>query len=380
MATTDDYRHMARALRLAERGLYTTDPNPRVGAVVIKGGEVVGEGFHRRAGEPHAEPLALAAAGEKAKGSTVYVTLEPCSHHGRTPPCSDALIDAAVARVVVAMQDPNPLVAGQGLQRLREAGIEVEFGVMEVQARRLNPGFIKRMEQGLPYVRCKMAMSLDGRTAMANGDSKWITAEDARRDVQFHRARSSAILTGIGTVKADDPSMNVRLAADELHNLGSDYPVRQPARVVLDPCLEMSPSACMLSLEGDTLVLCSCMDEAKATALRQAGARVEQVGGDSVGVDLEAALRRLAELSINEVWLETGAKLAGAALEAGVVDELIIYMAPHLMGHAARGLFHLPRLQYMADRIELEFTDVRQVGRDLRITARIDTITGSEEQ
>ena len=254
MAADSDYFYMARALRLAERGRYTTDPNPRVGCVLVKDGEVVGEGFHHRAGDPHAERVAIAAAGANAKGATAYVTLEPCSHHGRTPPCADGLIEAGVTRVVAAMQDPNPLVAGNGLRRLRDAGIEVECGVQEQQARKLNPGFVKRMEKGLPYVRCKMAMSLDGRTAMANGESKWITGPDARRDVQFWRAGSSAVVTGIGTVRADDPSMNVRLSADELHDLGPDYPVRQPLRVVLDPNLDISSQAQMLSLEGETLV------------------------------------------------------------------------------------------------------------------------------
>ncbi|MBU0500918.1 MAG: bifunctional diaminohydroxyphosphoribosylaminopyrimidine deaminase/5-amino-6-(5-phosphoribosylamino)uracil reductase RibD [Gammaproteobacteria bacterium] len=362
---------MARALRLAERGLYTTDPNPRVGALVVKDGVVVGEGFHHRAGEPHAEPLALSQAGEKARGATVYVSLEPCSHQGRTPPCADALIRAGVARVVAAMQDPNPLVAGRGLQRLREAGVSVECGLLEEQAQQLNPGFIKRMERGLPFVRCKMAMSLDGRTAMASGESQWITGPEARRDVQFFRARSSAILTGIGTVLADDPSLNVRLVAEELHDLGPDYPVRQPMRVVLDSGLAMPPGAKLLTLAGETMIFCNRLDETKAEPLRRAGALIESMGDDADRVDLEKSLRRLAELAINEVWVETGPTLAGALLAAGLVDELILYVAPHLMGDGARGLFHLPGLSRMADRIELDIIDARSLGRDLRLRARI---------
>lgn len=362
---------MARALRLAERGLYTTDPNPRVGALVVKDEVVVGEGFHHRAGEPHAEPLALAQAGEKARGATVYVTLEPCSHQGRTPPCADALIRAGVARVAAAMQDPNPLVAGRGLQRLREAGIRVECGLLQAQARQLNPGFIKRMEQGLPYVRCKMAMSLDGRTAMANGESQWITGPEARRDVQFFRARSSAILTGIGTVLADDPFLNVRLSDEELHDLGPAYPARQPMRVVLDSGLATPPGARLLTLPGETRIFCNRLDEAKAEPLRRAGALVESMGDDAGRVDLEKSLRRLAESAINEVWVEAGPTLAGALLAAGLADELILYVAPHLMGDGARGLFHLPGLRQMADRIELEIIDARSLGRDLRLRARI---------
>ena len=375
MADKDDYHYMARALRLAERGLYTTDPNPRVGALVVKDGVVVGEGFHHRAGEPHAEPQALAQAGDQAKGGTAYVSLEPCSHQGRTPPCADALIRAGVARVVAAMQDPNPLVAGRGLQRLREAGIQVECGLLEQQARQLNPGFIKRMEQGLPHVRCKMAMSLDGRTAMASGESQWITGPEARRDVQFYRARSSAILTGIGTVLADDPSLNVRLSAGELHDLGPEYPVRQPMRVVLDSGLALPPGAKLLTLPGETRIFCSRLDEAKAEPLRQSGAQVESLGDDAGRVDLEQTLRRLAELAINEVWIEAGPTLSGALLAAGLVDEIVLYLAPHLMGDGARGLFHLPGLRQMADRIELDIIDVRFLGRDLRLSARIKAST-----
>lgn len=265
-----DHRCMARALRLAERGLYTTDPNPRVGCVLVRDGHVVGEGWHRRAGEPHAERNALAAAGDAARGATAYVTLEPCSHHGRTPPCTQGLIEAGVARVVAAMSDPNPLVAGDGLAMLHEAGIETQVGLLEADAEVLNPGYLQRMRHGRPYVRCKLAMSLDGRTAMASGESQWITSEAARRDVQLLRARSSAILTGIGTVLADDPSMTVRLPADELFGVDSDDYLRQPLRVVLDTRLRTPPRARMLNLPGRTLLVCGegASAEIEASTLR----------------------------------------------------------------------------------------------------------------
>ena len=260
--TDTDARHMARALELARRGLYTTDPNPRVGCVIAKDGKIVGEGFHARAGEPHAEINALRAAGAAARGATVYLTLEPCCHHGKTPPCTEALIAAGVARVVAAMQDPNPRVAGQGFAELKQAGIGNASGLMQSEAEVLNPGFISRMQRGRPFVRVKLAASLDGRTALANGESKWITGEPARADVQHWRARSSAILTGIGTVLADDPSLNVRA-----FDVG-----RQPLRVVLDSQLQMSPKAKMLALPGATLVVTASNDAARAEALRQAGA------------------------------------------------------------------------------------------------------------
>jgi len=361
---------MARAIQLARLGLYTTDPNPRVGCVLVREGQVVGEGFHRRAGEPHAERNALAQAGDLARGATAYVSLEPCCHYGRTPPCTQGLEEAGVSRVVAAMLDPNPLVAGQGLARLRQAGIEAVHGLLEAQARELNPGFIKRMAQGLPYVRCKLAMSLDGRTAMASGESKWITSEAARRDVQRLRARSSAILTGLGTVLADDPSMNVRIAPKALSPAVEAIGARQPVRVVLDPELDMSADARMLDLPGETLVLCTDAAAHRADALESAGARVVTLPGQNGHVDLETALRYLAREEINEVLLEAGATLAGAALAGGLIDELIVYLAPHIMGHGARGLFHLPGLERMQDRIELEITDVRAVGQDWRITAR----------
>ena len=357
-----DHQFMARAIRLANEGLYTADPNPRVGCVLVKDGEVVGEGFHLRAGEPHAERNALAVAGEKARGATAYVSLEPCSHHGRTPPCSEGLIEAGVTRVVAAMQDPNPEVAGEGNRQLRQAGIEVEVGLMQPEAKALNPGYIKRRLQGLPYVRCKLAMSLDGRTAMASGESKWITSQDARQDVQRLRARSSAIITGIETVLADDPSMNVRLDGVE---------VKQPLRVVLDSNLRMSPQANMLTLPSDTLVVCcSGADSEKQTLLEQAGAEVVRQEESTDKVDLREVLQLLAEREMNEVLLETGAVLAGSYMSQELIDEMVVYVAPHLMGADARGLMQLPGIESMQDRVELDIADIRQVGKDIRITAK----------
>jgi diaminohydroxyphosphoribosylaminopyrimidine deaminase/5-amino-6-(5-phosphoribosylamino)uracil reductase len=350
----EDVRHMARALQLAKRGLYTTDPNPRVGCVIVRDGQVVGEGWHRRAGEPHAEAHALAAAGQQARGATAYVSLEPCCHHGRTPPCSEALVKAGVARVVAAMPDPNPRVASQGIADLEKAGIRVDIGLLQAESERLNPGFISRMTRGRPYLRVKLAASLDGRTALANGESKWITGEAARADVQRLRARSSAILTGIGTVLADDPSLTVR-------DLDIDH---QPLRVVVDPQLHMRPAARMLTLPGATLVVTSEEHANDAAALRAAGAEV-------FGLNLKLLLEHLAAREVNEVLVEAGATLCGELLQAGLVDELVLYLAPHLLGSGARGLFNIPGLEDMANRIVLDIQDVRAVGRDWRITAKI---------
>ena len=364
MSTADDHRYMAQAIRLAGKGLYTTDPNPRVGCVLVQGQEVVGEGWHVRAGAGHAEVHALQAAADRAKGATAYVTLEPCSHHGRTPPCCEALIEAGVSRVVVAMPDPNPRVAGEGLARLQAAGIAVESGLLQTQAEALNPGFLMRMREGRPYVRAKLAMSLDGRTAMASGESQWITAAAARHDVHRLRARSSAIVTGIGTVLHDDPSLTVRLP-DDAGQYGE-----LPLRVVLDSQLQMSPQAKMLSQSGPVRVMTLNAETPKAETLRAAGAEVIQVAAKGSRIDLAAMLRQLAADERNEVLLEAGATLSGAMLQAGLVDELVIYMAPLLMGDSACGLLHLPGLENMADRIELEITDIRAVGHDWRITAR----------
>lgn len=363
-----EQEYMARAIRLARNGVYSADPNPIVGCVIVNGEQVVGTGWHRRAGEPHAEIHALREAGERARGSDVYVTLEPCSHQGRTPPCADALIAARAGRVVVAMQDPNPRVAGQGLERLRAAGVKVETGLLEAEARALNPGFVCRMRSGRPWVRLKLAASVDGRTAMASGESRWITGAAARHDVQRLRARSSAIVTGIGTVLMDNPCMNVRLDASQL---GSVEPVRQPLRVVLDSRLRMSPQARLLGLPGDTLVLTVSQDLDRKRALRDAGAEVVTLKTADGSMAPRTVLEELARREVNEVLLECGPTLAGAFVGAGLVDELVLYLAPHLMGDAARGLFRLPGLENMQQRIALEWVDQRRVGDDLRLIARL---------
>ncbi|MGB0721935.1 MAG: bifunctional diaminohydroxyphosphoribosylaminopyrimidine deaminase/5-amino-6-(5-phosphoribosylamino)uracil reductase RibD [Gammaproteobacteria bacterium] len=362
----DDRRHMARALRLARHGLHSTDPNPRVGCVIVRDGEVVGEGWHERAGEPHAEVHALAMAGERARGATAYVTLEPCSHYGRTPPCASALVGAGVGRVVAAMEDPNPQVSGRGLSMLRDAGVETACGVLEDEARALNPGFISRMARGRPWVRVKSAISLDGRTAMATGESKWISSDASRRDVQLWRARSSAILTGMGTVLADDPSLNVRLDASEL----GVRAVRDPVRVVVDGAGRMPATARMLTLAGATWVA------APAGRNPPPGAEHLVVPLEGSHVNLEALMGVLADRGINEVLVEAGPGLGGALLALGLIDEMIVYLAPHLMGDGARGLFSLPDLERMEQRIALEIVDIRRVGPDLRMIARPATPGG----
>ena len=355
-----DTEYMQRALRLAERGLYTTDPNPRVGCVIVKDNRIVGEGWHRWAGEPHAEILALQQAGELAAGATVYVSLEPCSHHGKTPPCADALVSAGVSRVIAAMKDPNPEVAGKGFERLRNHGINVEIGLLEQAARSINPGFISRMESGRPFVRIKLAASLDGRTAMASGESQWISGEAARADVQRLRARSSVIMTGVDTVIDDDPSLNVRLSATQL---GIEGNVRQPHRVVLDSQQRFPSDAKMLTLEGKTTLLTTKQDNG---SLSCDVVRLDEVDGR---LDLGSVMNWLSGLQANEVHVEAGATLCGALLNSKLVDEIVVYIAPHIMGCDARGLFKIPGLEHMADRIRLDIKDVRQVGKDLRITA-----------
>ena len=360
MFSAQDSAWMAQALRLAERGLYTTSPNPRVGCVLVREGNVIGEGWHERAGEPHAEIHALRAAGDAARGATAYVTLEPCSHHGRTPPCADALIQAGVARVMVAVQDPNPQVSGQGIARLRAAGIEVECGLMEAAARELNTGFFARMTRGTPWARSKIAMSLDGRTALGNGASKWITGEAARQDVQRWRARSCAVLTGIGTVLADDPQLNVRETGT----------LRQPLRVVLDSRLRMPLGARILQ-DGNPLIYTAVRDTEKSAALEQTGATVCVLPDSKGQVDLAAMLGDLAKRGCNEILVEAGSTLNGALLQAGLVDELVLYLAPQLLGDTARGMAKLGELTSLDQRVGLEWKDLRQVGKDLRVVARV---------
>lgn len=358
-ATADDFRWMARALELAARGLFTTTPNPRVGCVIVRDGQVVGEGWHIRAGGPHAEVHALAMAGEAARGATAYVTLEPCSHHGRTPPCADALVKAGVKRVVVAMSDPNPLVAGRGLQRLRDAGIDTLTGVQEAEARELNIGFISRMSRGRPWLRLKVAATLDGKTALENGVSQWITGDDARRDAHRWRARSCAVLTGIGTVRDDDPQLNVRAVATE----------RQPLRVVVDARLDTPLNARLLD-GGPVLIAAAVDNPERIAALQRRGADVVVLPNDGGKVDLNALMLELGRRGLNEVTAESGFKLNGSLLREGCVDELVLYLAPFLVGDAARGLFNLPALSTLADKRPLSFRDVRMIGQDLRILAR----------
>lgn len=363
MLNETDYHYMGLALQLAEHGRCTSMPNPAVGCVLVNNGEIVGEGWHQAAGEPHAEINALAMAGNKARGATAYVTLEPCCHHGRTPPCTEAIIAAGILRVVVAMQDPNPKVAGNGLQALKSSGIKTESGLLQSQAEALNRGFCYRMRNARPYVRCKLAMSLDGRTAMASGESKWITSEPAREDVQQLRRCSSAIMTGSGTVLVDDPLLTVR-AGDTQH---------QPLRVILDSRLRISADARLLSQPGRTLVFTTRHDAQAERLLEQAGAEVFHVDAVNSLVDLDAVLQELAQQEVNDVFLEAGATLSGAMMQAGLINELIIYMAPRLMGDAARGLFVLPGLDKMDQAIDLNIDDVRAVGPDWRITATIKT-------
>ncbi len=363
---------MARALRLAERGLFSTDPNPRVGCVLVRDGQIIAEAWHERAGEPHAEPLALRQAGARARGATVYVTLEPCCHRGRTPPCTEALIEAGVARVIAAMPDPNPCVSGQGLERLRSAGIAVEVGLMQAQSEALNPGFSRRMRTGLPWVRCKLAMSLDGRTSMASGESRWITSDAARADVQRLRARSSAILTGIGTVLADDPALNVRVDPQTGRAPAIGALPRQPLRVVLDSQLRLPPDARLLTQPGQVLVMTAVSPgHPHWSSLEAAGAEVLTASPSHTDqIDLGWALRELGQRECNELLIEAGPHLAGSALRGGWIDELWVYLAPHLMGDGARGLLHLPGLERMDQRVGLELHDVRQIGPDLRLCWR----------
>jgi diaminohydroxyphosphoribosylaminopyrimidine deaminase/5-amino-6-(5-phosphoribosylamino)uracil reductase len=353
-----DHAFMARALRLAERGAFTTQPNPRVGCVIAHADQVMGEGWHRRAGGPHAEVFALREAGERARGATAYVTLEPCAHQGRTPPCADALIAAGIARVVIAAEDPFGEVNGRGIARLRAAGIDVQCGLFRDEARALNPGFFSRIERGRPWVRVKLAMSLDGRTALANGESKWITGDAAREDVQRWRARGSAILSASGTVQADNPRLTVRLPA------GTEF--TPPTRVILDRSLRTPAASHVLDGSVPTLLLHG--DGAPRHEVeRFAHVELESVPVRAGQLELASVLALLARRGCNEVHVEAGPALSGALLAAGLVDELVLYVAPVLLGDKAHDLFALPNLTDMATRWRLRVGDLRTVGQDIRL-------------
>lgn len=361
--TSQDFDMMSRALKLAQRGIYTTAPNPNVGCIIVRNGEIVGEGYHYRAGEPHAEVFALRMAGEKAEGSTAYVTLEPCSHYGRTPPCAEGLIKAKVARVVCAMEDPNPKVAGRGFQMLRDAGVEVQVGLLESEAKVLNRSFIKFMQTGMPFVQLKMAASLDGQTALSNGQSQWITSPKARQDVQRYRAMSGGVLSTSKTVMDDNASLNVRW--DDLPlSVQVQYPqqhVRQPSRVILDRQSQLRDDLKLFNTDGERIIVNQNGDIAP---------KLDKVGQ----IDLAATLKVIAaEHHINHLWVEAGATLASSLIKANLVDELIVYLAPKLMGSDGRGLIGALGLSNMADVIDLNITDVRMVGVDIRITATVTT-------
>lgn len=364
MSLATPAEHMAAALRLAERGRYSSFPNPRVGCVIVKDGVVLGQGWHERAGEPHAEIHALREAGERARGAEMFVSLEPCSHQGRTGPCADAVVAAGVRKVWAAMRDPNPKVSGQGIERLRAAGIEVEVGLLETAARSLNRGFVSRMERSRPFVSLKLAASLDGRTAMASGESQWITGEAARADVHRLRAEAGAVLTSSATTLADDPALTVRAGAAVQ---------RQPDRIVLDARGRVPTSARVWNEDGARRFVVS------AAAVELAG--VTRIGcrlSPSVGIDLRQALADLAQQEINSVLVECGPRLAGALLREQLVDELVCYLAPSLLGDGARGLALIPGLERLEQRVQLKFAEVRQVGSDLRITAIPHTgVTGA---
>ena len=359
MFSANDHLYMTRALQLAEQGLFTTMPNPRVGCVIVKEGKIIGEGAHLKAGEPHAEVLALQQAGDNAKGATAYVTLEPCSHTGRTPPCTHALLKAGIAKVIAAMQDPNPLVAGSGLAHLQAHNIEVASGLMQAQAEALNPGFISRMTRKQPFIRCKIAASLDGKTALNNGASQWITSEAARLDVQFWRARSCAILTGIGTVLVDNPSMTVRDIATN----------RQPLKVIVDSQLQTPLDAKILQ-GGNVLIAFANDAQNKSAALIDAGAQLLCIPNSDSKVCLKTLLSHLAACEINEVLVEGGEVLNGALLAQNLIDELLIYYAPKLMGSTAKGMFALPAFTQMSQAVNLGIIDMRQIGVDIRLRAK----------
>ncbi len=356
---------MAQAIKLARRGLYSTHPNPRVGCVVVRQNQLIAQGWHEYTGGPHAEVSAL-SQNEIPVGCDIYVSLEPCSHQGRTGPCVDALIKRQPARVIIAMQDPNPLVAGSGINKLKSANIEVITGVLEVQARELNCGFVSRLENNKPFVRLKMATSLDGKTALNNGESQWITGESARRDVQFLRARASAILTTATTVLSDNPSLNLRLSRQELNQ---DYEVRQPVRVIIDSKLRLTGEEKLFKQGGPVWIYTLNKEPSKRQALEAAGATVILSRSTNSGqLDLEGLTQDMAKREINEVHSECGQSLAGALMKQGLVDELVIYMAPTILGQQARGAFDIGELVDMNEQLRCNINEVRNIGDDLRIT------------
>jgi diaminohydroxyphosphoribosylaminopyrimidine deaminase / 5-amino-6-(5-phosphoribosylamino)uracil reductase len=360
MFTAEDRLHMTRALELAALGLHSTSPNPRVGCVIVRDRQVVGEGWHHHAGGPHAEIVALAQAGGAARGATLYLSLEPCSHHGRTPPCVDALIEARIGRVVVAMEDPNPLVNGRGLATLRAAGIDVRCGLLEAEARELNIGFVARMVRGTPWTRMKIAASLDGRTALPDGRSQWITGQAARDDGHAWRARACAILTGIGTVRDDDPQLNVRALETS----------RQPLRVLVDSKLELDPAARIVG-DGRLLVACACELPGKAAALRDRGVELLELDNGKGKVDLSALLKELGRRGISELHVEAGSRLNGSLLAAGCVDELLVYLAPVMLGNSV-GMADLLAPIALDQAMRLSVSAVDRVGSDIRLLARLD--------
>lgn len=366
MFTEQDKEFMQLAITLAAKGRFTTSPNPNVGCVIVKDGNIVGHGYHQKAGEGHAEVHALKMAGDKAKGATAYVTLEPCSHYGRTPPCAKGLIDVGVKRVIAAMVDPNPEVAGRGLRMLEDAGIETASGLYEQAARELNPGFLTRMETGLPYVTCKLAASLDGKTALKNGQSKWITSDAARQDVQFLRAEHCAVLSGADTVLFDDAKLNVRLSSEQLE-LAEGLAVRQPIRVIIDSQNRLTPHLALFSIDSPIIILRIKSDTTHQWPEHVTELVVESLNGK---VDIEKALKQLTAHGINSVFVEAGATLAGKFHELNLIDNYILYLAPKIMGQDARGLFNMPELTQMSDVQSLQWHDIKQVGGDIRLTAR----------
>lgn len=363
MFTAADYTLMAQALRLAERGLYTTTPNPRVGCVIARDGRVIGSGWHEKTGQPHAEIHALNSAGAAACGATAYVTLEPCSHHGRTPPCANALIEAGISKVIVALEDPNPVVSGRGRALLEQAGVVVQTGLLQTEAHALNVGFVSRMIKRKPWVRLKIAASLDGKTALNNGASQWITGEAARQDGHRWRARSCAVMTGIGTVQADDPRLTVRQVNT----------TRQPKKIVVDRRLAIPLTAKLLQSAEETWIVTATDDDSeKKAALQRMGVTVIVLPGAGGMVDLKAVMTMLADSGINEILVEAGSGLNGALVAADLVDELVIYLAPHLLGDVAQGICKLPELVQLDQKKALAIQDLRMVGSDIRIIASFE--------